>query len=269
MIFLTTILILWLAAALTWILRRQLPATTERGWLLALFPAASFTLLLLQAIQLGETASSWSYPWIAALNVNLAFYFDPLAALFGLLVTGIGTLITIYTGYYFADDRQASRFFAYLFLFMGMMLGLVLAGDLFTLFLFWEGTTIVSFLLVGYKYSYESARRGAFRGLLITAGGGIALLVGFLFIYHVVGSTDFNTILTNGDLLREHDLYLVILGLVALGAFTKSAQTPFHIWLPGAMSAPTPASAFLHSATMVKAGIYLLARLNPALVGCP
>jgi multicomponent K+:H+ antiporter subunit A len=144
------------------------------------------------------------------------------------------------------------------------MLGLVLAGDLITLFLFWEGTSISSFLLIAYKFKDEAARKGAFKSLFITGGGGIALLAGFVFIMSLSGGADFKTVLASGDLLRSSPLYPVFFALIALGAFTKSAQFPAHIWLPEAMSAPTPASAFLHSATMVKAGVYLLARLNPA-----
>ena len=148
---------------------------------------------------------------------------------------------------------------------MGMMLGLVLAGDVLTLFLFWEGTSIASFLLVAYKYQDEAARRGAFKALFITGGDGIALLAGLLIVSAIAGGSDYATILSSSELLANSDLYLVALALVGFGAFTKSAQFPAHIWLPGAMSAPTPASAYLHSATMVKAGIYLMARLNPAL----
>jgi NADH:ubiquinone oxidoreductase subunit 5 (subunit L)/multisubunit Na+/H+ antiporter MnhA subunit/multisubunit Na+/H+ antiporter MnhB subunit len=148
---------------------------------------------------------------------------------------------------------------------MTAMLGLVMAGDLILLFVFWEGTSITSYLLIGYNYKDEAARRGAYKALFITAGGGIPLLAGLILISVVSGSSDLATILRGGDMLRGHDLYLVMLGLVAFGAFTKSAQTPAHIWLPDAMTAPTPASAYLHSATMVKAGIYLMARLNPAL----
>ncbi|MCB8943635.1 MAG: DUF4040 domain-containing protein [Ardenticatenaceae bacterium] len=265
MTFLVAIFILWLAAVVVWGMGKWLPVTAVRGWLLSLFPAASFGLLLWQTGGLGETAVTHTIPWISPLNLSLSIYFDALAALFALLVTGIGTLIIIYAGYYFAQDREANRFLAYLFLFMGMMLGVVLAGDVLTLFIFWEGTSITSFLLVAYKYQYEAARRGAFKALFITGGGGIALLAGLLFVSFIAGGTDFATILASGETIRASELYLVALGLVAFGAFTKSAQTPAHIWLPAAMSAPTPASAFLHSATMVKAGIYLLARLNPAL----
>ena len=262
---LTAISLLILASLLSWGLRSQLPSSALRGWLLALFPATSFGILLSQSIGLGSSAEISSYPWISALNLNFTFYFDALAALFALIVTGIGILIVIYAGYYFNNDSGANRFFAYLFLFMAMMLGLVLAGDVLTLFAFWEGTTITSFLLVAYNYQHEAARKGAFRALFITGGGGIALLAGLLFVSHIAGASDYATILNSGELIANSELYLVALGLVAFGAFTKSAQFPAHIWLPGAMSAPTPASAYLHSATMVKAGIYLMARLNPAL----
>ena len=265
MILITPILILIVAAWVAWAMRHVLPSTPTRGWILALLPASSFGWLLWLVSQRGDDPLTISYPWITRLNLDFGFYFDSLAALFALLVTGIGTLIIIYAGYYFAGDKEAGRFFTYLFLFMGMMLGLVLAGNVITLFIFWEGTSITSFLLVAYKYKYESARRGAFKALFITGGGGIALLAGLLVVSSVVGSSDFATILSSGDLLRSSELYLVMLGLVGFGAFSKSAQFPVHIWLPDAMSAPTPASAFLHSATMVKAGIYLLARLNPAL----
>lgn len=159
------------------------------------------------------------------------------------------------------------RFLAYLFLFMTMMLGVLLAGDVITLFVFWEGTSLTSFLLIAYKFKDEAARRGAFKSLFITGGGGIALLGGLLFVGSVAGGMDYATILRSSDVLRTSPLYGVMLGLVAFGAFTKSAQAPAHIWLPDAMTAPTPASAYLHSATMVKAGVYLLARMNPALGG--
>lgn len=265
MVFIIAISLLWLGALVSWVARRNLPNSELRGWLLAIFPLSSFGLILWQTVGLGETAVIHRIPWIPSLNLEAVLHFDALSALFALLVTGIGTLIIIYAGYYFRQDAHAGRFFAYLFLFMGMMLGLVLAGDVITLFIFWEGTSITSFLLVAYKYKYDASREGAFKALFITAGGGIALLVGLLFLSSLAGGTDFATILENGDIIRDSNLYLVTLLLVALGAFTKSAQAPFHIWLPNAMSAPTPASAFLHSATMVKAGIYLLARFNPAL----
>lgn len=247
------------------------------GWILALIPATAFSLLMIATAETNGKAVTFSIPWIPALGLNFSLYLDGLSALFALLITGIGTLVVIYTGYYFDHGPAAKegghaptieyRFFAYILLFMLAMLGVVLAGDLITLFLFWEGTSISSFLLIAYKYKDEAARKGAFKSLFITGGGGIALLAGFLFIISISGGADFKTVLTSGDLLRASPLYPVLFTLVALGAFTKSAQFPAHIWLPEAMSAPTPASAFLHSATMVKAGVYLLARLNPALGG--
>jgi len=247
----------------------------QAAWLLALLPLAAFACFLgcLPAIANGG-ALTVSIEWMPSLGMRASLTFDHLSALFLLLVTGIGVLVVVYSGYYFQEkpssqgERAGSphgRFLAYIFLFMTAMVGLLLAGDVVTMFVFWEGTSITSFLLIGYKGQDEAARRGAFKSLFITGGGGIALLAGLLFVSSVAGNTDFATILRSGDALRASPLYGVMLGLVAFGAFTKSAQVPAHIWLPDAMSAPTPASAYLHSATMVKAGIYLLARMNPAL----
>lgn len=239
---------------------------TRLSWLVALLPLAAF--LLLALLVPGANAGRiiiWQWPWIPSLGLSLGFYVDDLSLLFSLIITFIGTLIVIYTGQYFKGDQGAWRFLTYLLLFMVSMLGLVMAGDVITLFIFWEGTSVFSYLLIAYKTESEQARQGAFRALLITGGGGIALLIGVLLLSFVAGGTDYVTILNSGDMLRSSELYGLILFLLALGAFTKSAQFPFYFWLPGAMSAPTPASAYLHSATMVKAGIYILARLNPAM----
>ena len=233
---------------------------------LALLPLAAFGWILALVPDVQATGGLvWQVDWITAVDLKVGFYLDALGALFALLVTGIGSLVVLYAGQYFKGDQTAWRFIAYLLSFMIAMLGIVMSGDVISLFVFWEGTSIISFLLVAYKYKYAEARSGAFKALFITGGGGIALLVGLLMISYVVGSTDLTVILQSGDVLRQSNLYLAMLGLVALGAFTKSAQFPLHIWLPDAMSAPTPASAYLHSATMVKAGIFLLARLNPVL----
>ena len=239
---------------------------TQAAWLLAVLPlaACAFFLSRLPALA-GGGVLTFSVNWMPSLGMAASLYLDSFSALFLLLVTGIGTLVIIYTGYYFKGDNSAWRFLAYMFLFMSMMMGVLLAGDVITLFVFWEGTSVTSFLLIAYKTKDEAARRGAFKSLFITGGGGVALLAGLLFVSSIAGGTDFATILASGDALRASPLYGVMLGLVAFGAFTKSAQVPAHIWLPDAMSAPTPASAYLHSATMVKAGIYLLARMNPAL----
>lgn len=239
---------------------------TQQCWLLALGPIVALILFLQYVPALNDGAVFvWTWEWLPSLGLNLGFYVDSLSLLFAFIVTFIGVLVVVYAGQYFKGDQGAWRFMAYLMLFMTSMVGVVIAGDVLTLFIFWEGTSILSFLLVAYKYQYEDARYGAFRALFITGGGGIAMLAGLLFVSYVAGGTDFVTILSSGDVLRGNEFYLVMLALVAFGAFTKSAQFPAHIWLPGAMSAPTPASAYLHSATMVKAGIYLMARMNPAL----
>ena len=245
--------------------KKRLPFTVQ-CWLLSLAPLLAFAWFAVRvaAVDVGITYT-WQVEWIPSLGLRLGLYLDSLSMLFALLVTLIGALIIIYTGQYFKGDQSAWRFLTYMLVFLGAMLGLVLAGDILTLFIFWEATSIISFLLIAYKTNDATARQGAFKSLFITAGGGIALLAGLLFMGYIAGSTDLRTIISQGDLLRSSPYYLSFLGLIAFGAFTKSAQFPAHIWLPASMSAPTPASAFLHSATMVKAGIYLLARLNPAL----
>ncbi|MDI6694357.1 MAG: proton-conducting transporter membrane subunit [Anaerolineales bacterium] len=253
-------ILLALAAA-----RRKI-AAVRLAWMLAVWPAAAFACLAwLTAANANNNPLTLSYAWLPSLNLSFSLYLDGLSALFALLITGIGSLVTIYSGYYFEKDDSSWRFQSYLLTFMAAMLGLVLAGDVITLFIFWEGTSLTSFLLIAYKTSDEEARRGAFKALFITGGGGIAMLAGLLFIGITVGDMGYASILSGGDVLRNHPFYPAMLGLIAFGAFTKSAQAPAHIWLPQAMTAPTPASAFLHSATMVKAGVYLLARLNPAL----
>ncbi|MCX6019293.1 MAG: proton-conducting transporter membrane subunit [Chloroflexi bacterium] len=251
---------------------RRLPNLTL-GWLLAAAPLAACALFASQAAAIaGGAHIDAQWPWMPTLGLSFSLHLDGLSLLFALLVSGIGALVLVYAGYYFAPHGNApaesdARFFAYMLAFMASMLGLVLAGDVVTLFVFWELTSITSFLLVAYKTKSEAARRGAFMALFVTGGGGIALLAGLIIAAQVAGTTDLTSLLTQGDVLRNSALYPVLLGLIALGAFTKSAQFPAHFWLPNAMSAPTPASAFLHSATMVKAGIYLMARLYPALGG--
>ncbi|HRQ41414.1 MAG TPA: proton-conducting transporter membrane subunit [Chloroflexota bacterium] len=261
-------LLLGTAVALTFAhpaVNSRLPITRQ-AWLLALFPLIAFIMLVLPIPDLNEgQVFLWRVEWLPSLGLQLGFYYDSWSALFALIITFIGVLIVIYAGQYFKGDQSAWRFLVYTLLFMTSMLGLVMAGDILTLFIFWEGTSITSYLLIAYKTKDQAARTGAFRSLFITGGGGIAMLAGLLLVSSVVGSTQWTEILSSGDVLRSNEFYTVMLALVAFGAFTKSAQFPAHIWLPGAMSAPTPASAYLHSATMVKAGIYLMARLNPAL----
>lgn len=260
------LLVIGLASFIPVLFFRRTSSPLRMAWLMALFPALAFGILIRLCGQvLQDSPLILQIEWLPSLDLSLSLYLDSLSSLFALLVSGIGTLVVIYTGYYFQKDNTSWRFLTYLLLFMTSMLGVVIAGDVITLFIFWEGTSITSFLLVGYKNKDEEARKGAFKALFITGGGGIALLAGLIWIANIAGGSDFATILASGPALRSSPYYAAFLSLIALGAFTKSAQTPAHIWLPSAMTAPTPASAFLHSATMVKAGVYLLARLNPAL----
>ena len=210
---------------------------------------------------------AWSIPWMPGLGMDFGFRLDGLAWLFSLLILGIGALVVLYAAYYLHDSDPPARFFLFLMLFMGAMLGVVLADNLLLLVVFWELTSLSSFLLIGYWSHRRDAREGARMALAITGGGGLALLAGVLLIGHIVGSMKLDDVLAAGDTIRAHPLYLPALVLVLLGAFTKSAQFPFHFWLPHAMAAPTPVSAYLHSATMVKAGVFLLARMYPALGG--
>jgi multicomponent Na+:H+ antiporter subunit A len=234
--------------------------------LLALVPAALFAWAMLN---LGT-----AYPgrievteWVPGLSVGLSFNLDGLSALFTLLITGIGTLVVLYAGGYLHGHPQLGRFFAILFAFMGAMLGVVLSDNVITLFVFWELTSLTSYLLVGFESSKPAARRSALQALLITGTGGLALLAGLILLAEAGGSWEMSVLALSAPWLHDSPLYLPALVLILLGCFTKSAQWPFHSWLPGAMAAPTPVSAYLHSATMVKAGVYLLARLEPALGG--
>jgi multicomponent Na+:H+ antiporter subunit A len=238
------------------------------GWVLALLPAvlllyfASF----LPAINAGESVVIVT-PWMPGLDIQLSFLVDGLSLLFALLISGIGFFIISYAGRYLEGQRDLGRFYVVMLAFMGSMLGLVLADNLIAMFVFWELTSVTSYLLIGYNHEDAKARKAALQGLIVTVGGGLALLAGIVMLAIAGGSYELSEILNSGDAVREHALYLPLLILVLIGAFTKSAQVPFHFWLPNAMAAPTPVSAYLHSATMVKAGIYLLARLNPALGG--
>lgn len=207
--------------------------------------------------------------WLPILGLNLSFRLDGLSLLFASLILGIGLLIVIYAHYYLTNQDNRPKFFACLLLFMGSMLGIVTSDNLILMWFFWELTSISSFLLIGY-WSHESqARRGARMSIAITGGGGLALLAGILLVGNIAGSYQLDAIFAAADAIRTHALYLPALLLILLGAFTKSAQFPFQFWLPHAMSAPTPVSAYLHSATMVKAGIFLMARLFPVLGGTP
>jgi multicomponent K+:H+ antiporter subunit A len=205
--------------------------------------------------------------WVPQLGLDVQLRIDGYAWMFAILVTGIGSLVVLYARYYMSPADPVPRFFAFLLAFMGAMLGIVLSGNLIQLVLFWELTSFTSFMLIAYWYHRDDARRGASMALFVTALGGLCLLAAVLMLGRITGSYDLDVVLKSGDLIRRDAWYPAILILVLLGAFTKSAQFPFHFWLPQAMAAPTPVSAYLHSATMVKAGVFLLARLWPVLAG--
>jgi multicomponent K+:H+ antiporter subunit A len=233
------------------------------------------------AIAIGALALVWvAYPavaagavlraefaWMPSLGLDLVLRLDGFAWLFAGLVTGIGALVVLYARYYMDPGDPVPRFFAFLLAFMGAMLGVVTAGNLIQLAFFWELTSLFSFLLVGYWHHTQAARDGARMALTITGAGGLALFAGVLVLGHIVGSYDLDALLAAGDAVREHALYVPALVLLLLGALTKSAQFPFHVWLPQAMAAPTPVSAYLHSATLVKLGVFLLVRVWPVMGG--
>ncbi|MCU0894587.1 MAG: hypothetical protein MUD06_09735, partial [Rhodospirillales bacterium] len=242
------------------------PLARLSPWLMiaaAVVATAAFASLV-PSVAAGESYRL-GYAWAPGIGVNLSFYVDGLSLLFALMISGIGALVALHASAYLAGHRYYGRFFVYLFAFMLAMLGLVLADNLITLFVFWELTSVTSFLLIGLDHDDPRARRNALQALLVTGAGGLALLAGFLLLGQAGGSLELSELIERGEQVRADPLYLAILILVLAGAFTKSAQFPFHFWLPNAMAAPTPVSAYLHSATMVKAGIYLLARLHPTL----
>jgi multicomponent K+:H+ antiporter subunit A len=218
------------------------------------------------AVSAGEVMRA-EFAWMPSLGLNLVLRMDGLAWLFAGMVTGIGALVVLYARYYMSPEDPVPRFFAFLLAFMGSMTGVVVSGNLVQLAFFWELTSLFSFLLIGYWHHTEAARDGARMALTVTATGGLALFAGVLVLGHIVGSYDLDAVLGAGDRIRDHPLYVPALVLVLLGALTKSAQFPFHFWLPHAMAAPTPVSAYLHSATLVKAGVFLMVRLWPVLAG--
>jgi multicomponent Na+:H+ antiporter subunit A len=260
------IAIIFLVSFLAPLIEKRFPAGA--GWILSILPAMSFFYYLYRAIEAGtESVVLESFGWMPALGINFSFYLDGLSLLFLLLVTAIGTLILIYSGYYMSGYALKDRFYMYLMFFMASMMGLVLSGNLITLFVFWELTSVSSFLLIGFFHEKETSRSAALQSLLITVMGGLALLAGIVLIHQVTGSFEIAEVLTQREALQSSPFYFAILLLLFAGAFTKSAQFPFHFWLPNAMAGPSPVSAFLHSATMVKAGIYILMRLAPVMGG--
>jgi multicomponent Na+:H+ antiporter subunit A len=255
------------AAAVAPIVHRLMPKIS--GYVLALAPAGMAAYLLQLAPRVASEGGfeSTSVAWAPSLDIHFVFYLDGLSLAFGLLISGIGALIVCYTGGYLHGHKHEGRFQSFMFLFMGSMLGVVLAGNLITLFVFWELTSLTSFLLIGFEYEKKESRYAAIQALVVTGFGGLILLAGLILLGQVAGTYTLAELLTKREAIQESTLYLPILVLVLAGAVTKSAQFPFHFWLPNAMAAPTPASAYLHSSTMVKAGVYLLARMHPVLGG--
>ncbi|MBP7849114.1 MAG: DUF4040 domain-containing protein [Lentimicrobiaceae bacterium] len=236
--------------------------------ILGSFQLAVFAFFLMQVPVIREMGIlGASYEWIPALGLHAGFLLDGLGLSFALLITGIGSLIFFYAHAYMKGYTGLLRFYFYLSLFSSAMLGLVLSENLIQLFVFWELTSVLSFLLISFFHEKPEARKAAFQSLYITGFGGLSLLAGILLLGSIPGSYEVSDWILSGDQIRQHTLYTPGLVLILIGVFTKSAQFPFHFWLPGAMQAPSPVSAFLHSATMVKAGFFLLLRLSPALAG--
>src|SRR5688572_15745938 len=196
--------------------------------------------------------------WVPSLGLDLIVRIDGFAWMFAVLVTVIGALVALYARYYMSPEDPVARFYAFFLAFMGSMLGVVVSGNLVQLVVFWELTSLVSFLLIGYWHHRVDAQQGARMALTVTGSGGLCLLAGAILLGHIVGSFDLDAVLAAGDRIRAHAWYPATLALIVVGALTKSAQFPFHSWLPRAMVAPTPVSAYLHSATMVKAGVFVL-----------
>ncbi len=242
-----------------------------RAWHTGVAAAASAAGLLLVALVtpavLGGEVFAVKASWVPSIGLDFSLMIDPLGLMFAGLILGIGLLVVIFGHSYLAADEATGRFFASLMLFQGAMLGIVLSGNVLFLLIFWELTSLSSFLLIGFWRHSAEARQGARIALAITGGGGLVLVAGMLLLGITAGSFDLMTILASGEVIKASPHYPAILILILIGCFTKSAQFPFHFWLPQAMAAPTPVSAYLHSATMVKAGVFLLARLWPALAG--
>ncbi len=259
---------------LLWVIAAPLAAAALIGPALRRFPKAAPLLALLPAalfvaLALAPGEASFRFAWLPSLGVELAFSLDGLSRLFALLITGIGAGVFLYASSYLAGHPLLHRFMTVLTLFMAAMLGAVLADDLLVLLVFWELTSLTSFLLIGFDAHRAEARRAAQQGLMVTVAGGLAMLAGILLLGRAAGGFSISAILAQGPALAADPLAPWIVVLIAIGCFAKSAQWPLHFWLPNAMTAPTPVSAYLHSATMVKLGVYLLARLNPAFQEMP
>ncbi len=242
------------------------------GWLAAACAFVSFSLIAIASpaiLHHGEVIEG-SIQWLPSAGLEFSIYADGLAVLIGFIASGIGVIIMSYSNGYMSTKEDLPRYYQYLLLFMGSMIGMVFSANTIQLFIFWELTSITSFMLIGYWRDKPDSIYGATKSLLITAAGGLFMLAGFLLLRSITGSFDLAMILHDPTLvntIKQHELFTITLVLILIGAAAKSAQGPFYIWLPNAMEAPTPVSAFLHSATMVKAGIYLVARIHPIFSG--
>lgn len=263
-----TVLVPFLLALMIALLRGRF-RKLHRGWLVLAAPLVLFIYFLtrIPVIKGGDSGYE-TVSWIPSLGINLVFHLDGLSLLFALLITGMGTLVFIYSIFYLDKRKEElTPFYVYLLLFMGAMLGVVLSDNLMVLYGFWELTSVSSFLLIAYWHRRQKSRYGAQKSMLITVFGGLAMFAGFLMLYVMTGTFSIREIWSQIGDISGHALFIPAMLLILLGAFTKSAQFPFHIWLPDAMEAPTPVSAYLHSATMVKAGLYLVARFSPVFAG--
>lgn len=244
------------------------PLKNYFGWIAATFPLYIFLSFISRYNQIAsgdiirETVN-----WIPLLGINFTFILDGLSLTFVLMITLIGVVVFLYAGAYMKDYEHTDRFFVYIGIFMTSMVGMVISDNMITLFVFWELTSISSYLLIGFNHHKEISRKYALQALLVTGGGGLALMAGFILLSQISGSLEISSLYDLNESIRNAPTYSAIVILILIGAFTKSAQFPFHFWLPNAMEAPTPVSAYLHSATMVKAGIYLIARMNHSLGG--
>lgn len=238
------------------------------GWFVLILPLILF-IYFLSFITVTSSGDVYtvSFPWVPSLGIDFTLYVDGLSLLFALLITGIGTLVVLYSIYYLKAKEKLNNFYVYLLMFMGAMLGVVLSDNIIVIYVFWELTSIASSLLISYWYVREKSIYGAQKSMYITVFGGLSMLGGFSLLYVMTGTFSIREIIASSEILMTSSLFIPAMLLVLLGAFTKSAQFPFHIWLPDAMEAPTPVSAYLHSATMVKAGIYLVARFTPVFGG--
>ncbi|WP_369436321.1 Na+/H+ antiporter subunit A [Lysinibacillus fusiformis] len=267
-IVLIMILFPFVCAALIPLLYRRLRRVAHLGWFVLSVPIILFLLLARYIPQIAEGKTFiHTYEWIPSFDINFTTYLDGLSMIFALLITGVGSLVILYSIFYLSTKESLHHFYCYLLLFMGAMLGVVFSDNLMVLYTFWELTSVSSFLLIAFWHHRKASRAGARKAMTITVFGGLAMLAGFLMLYVASGTFSIRDIVANVEVIREHTLFVPALLLILIGAFTKSAQFPFHIWLPDAMEAPTPVSAYLHSATMVKAGIYIVARFSPVFGG--